>query len=117
MVENVLNPKARDKFKSVSDNSIHIKHCVGIDNGPAVAVRAGIRNNNDLIWIGRAPSFAAKLSDIREYPYAVYITQSCFDKLPDSSKKNDDSAIWEARSMEFAGEKKTIYRTKHMLQP
>ena len=77
MIENVINPKAKAKFKSVQDNNIHIKHCVGIDRGDAVGVRAGIRNNNDLIWIGRPPSLAAKLSDIRNYPYSVYISKAC----------------------------------------
>ncbi len=117
MVEKVLNPKAKEKFKSIADNNIHIKHCVGIDTGVAVAVRAGIRNNNDLIWIGRAPSFAAKLSDIRNYPYAVYITKACYDTLSDSAKKIGDVYIWEASSIDFAGEKQVIYRTKYMVQP
>ena len=68
MVEKVINSKAETNFKSIKDNNIKIKHCVGIDTSEARAVRSGIRNNNDLIWIGKAPSFAAKLSDIREYP-------------------------------------------------
>lgn len=117
MVEKVLNPKSKEKFKSVRDNSIHIKHCIGIDTGSAVVVRAGIRNNNDLIWIGKAPSFAAKLSDIRNYPYAVYISKASYDMLNDSAKKNGITNIWEQSSMEFAGENRVIYRTKYMLTP
>jgi class 3 adenylate cyclase len=116
-VEKVLNPKAMEKFKSVATNNIKIRHCVGIDTGKAVAVRAGIRNNNDLIWIGRAPSFAAKLSDIRNYPYAVYITKACYDRLGDSAKVVGEAVIWESASTEFAGEKQPIYGTKYYLQP
>ena len=112
-VENIINPKSKDKFKSVRDNNIHIKHCIGIDTSSSVAVRAGIRNNNDLIWIGRAPSFAAKLSDIRNYPYSVYISKTTYDKLADSDK----SEKWEARSFEFAGENQSIYRTKYNRKP
>jgi len=117
MLENVLTPLAKEKFKSVRDNGINIRHCVGIDSGVAVAVRAGIRNNNDVIWIGRAPSFAAKLSDIRNYPYSVYITKACFDRLPESSKRSDSDEIWEARSILFAEADEPIYRTKYMAQP
>lgn len=117
MVEKVLNPKAKENFKSIKDNDIHINHCIGIDTGEAVAVRAGIRDNNDLIWIGRAPSFAAKLSDIREYPYSVYITKACFNKLPDSSKLVEGNNIWESRIFEFAGEKESVYRTKYLAEP
>lgn len=73
VVEEIINPKAHKKFKSIRENEIKITHCVGIDVGECRAVRAGIRNNNDLIWIGKAPSFAAKLSDVRNYPYSVYI--------------------------------------------
>lgn len=105
MVEKVINPKATVKFKLVRENNIRIRHCVGIDTGKAVAVRAGIRNSNDLIWIGRAPSFAAKLSDIRNYPYAVYVTKACYDRLAHSAKKEGDTDIWEGRSYDFAGER------------
>jgi class 3 adenylate cyclase len=117
IVEKVINPKATEKFNSVKNNGIKIRHCVGIDTGSAVAVRAGIRNNNDLIWIGRAPSFAARLSDIRNYPYAVYITKACYDKLADYGKKEGDANVWEERSFDFAGEKHAIYRTKYMAGP
>jgi hypothetical protein len=81
-------------------------------------VRSGIRNNNDLIWIGKAPSFAAKLSDIREYPYSVYISKECYNKLADSAKKDGTGDnIWENRIYTLSGETYSIYRTKHMLKP
>ncbi len=117
MVENILNPKAKEKFKSIKDNDIKITHCVGVDTGIARAVRAVIRNSNDLIWIGEAPSFSAKLSDLREYPYTIYITKACYNKLPDTSKKNASGDIWELRSFSFAGESKDVYRTQHFLKP
>jgi adenylate cyclase len=118
MVEKVINPKAEAKFKSIKDNNIKIRHCVGIDTSEARAVRSGIRNNNDLIWIGKAPSFAAKLSDIREYPYSVYISKECYNKLAISAKKDGTvDNIWENRSYTLSGETYSIYRTKHMLKP
>lgn len=118
MVEKVINPKAEAKFKSIKDNNIKIRHCVGIDTSEARAVRSGIRNNNDLIWIGKAPSFAAKLSDIREYPYSVYISKECYNKLAVSAKKDGTvDNIWENRSYTLSGETYSVYRTKHMLKP
>lgn len=117
-VEKVLGPKAKENFKSVRENGIEIRHGVGVDVGTATAVRAGIRDNNDLIWIGRPPSFAAKLSDIRDYPYSVHITKACFYKLAEAETKlPNGEAIWEQRSYPFAGEQKTVYRTKRMLTP
>ena len=117
VVEKLINPKAKAKFNSIQNNNIQIKHCVGIDTSEARAVRSGIRNNNDLIWIGKAPSFAAKLSDIREYPYSVYISNDCFKKLADTAKKNGDESIWFERSFILNDETHTVYRTKHMLTP
>lgn len=117
VVEKIINPKAHAKFKSISDNNIKINHCVGIDVGETRAVRAGVRNNNDLIWIGKAPSFAAKLSDIRNYPFSVYISKACFLKLATTAKKNGDEDIWFSENFVFAGETHTVYATKTMLKP
>ena len=118
VVEKIINPKAREKFKSIQENDIHIRHAVGIDTGEAVAVRAGIRENNDLIWIGEPPSFAAKLSELREYPYCIFISKKCFSKLRDAQKEmSNGELVWEERGYEFAGEKRTIYRSKYTLQP
>lgn len=117
MVEYVLNPKAKEKFKSIENNNIKINHCVGIAVGEARAVRAGIRNSNDLIWIGEAPSLAAKLSDVRNYPYTIYITKACFNKLGDKSKKSGDDDIWVAQSFTFAGESRDVYCTRYPLKP
>lgn len=112
-VEKILNEKAK-RFKSIKENDIKITHCVGIDTGEAHAVRSGIRNNNDLIWIGSAPSLAAKLSDIRNYPYSVYITETCYNKLASSAKIDGDANIWEHTSFTIGGANISAYRTKTM---
>ncbi|MEO6851325.1 MAG: adenylate/guanylate cyclase domain-containing protein, partial [Mucilaginibacter sp.] len=118
VVSNVLNPKAKAKFASIKNNNITIKHCIGIDSGEVVAVRTGIRNYNDLIWIGRPPSFAAKLSDIREYPFEVHISKTCYDALSANDKTDSsNNPIWENRTYKFAGTDQTVYRTKYFLEP
>lgn len=118
MVHNILNPKAKAKFNSIKNNNIHIKHCIGVDTGEVVAVRAGTRNNNDLIWIGKAPSLAAKLSDIREHPYEVYITNTCYTAIGGKNQVNDKGeCIWKAVTVQFAGENQTVYRTQTPLKP
>lgn len=112
-----LKPKAKAAFKSVANNSIPLNHCVGVDYGRAHAVRGGIRNNNDLLWIGKPPSFAAKLSDIRNYPREVYISKRVFDRLNDDQKTYDGKAMWETRDFEFAGNTETVYSTMIMKAP
>lgn len=117
VVTNLINPKAKNKFKSIKENNIEIKHCVGIDTSDARAVRSGIRNHNDLIWIGKAPSFAAKLSDIREYPYEVYISKDSYNKLANSAKKNGNENVWTSAMVEIGGETHSVYRTRTPLKP
>lgn len=116
-VEKIIGPKATAQFQSIKNNNIPIRHCVGIDVGTSRAVRAGIRNSNDLVWIGKAPSFAAKLSDVRAYPYAVYVSKRSYDSLSDEAKIANGANIWESVSFDFAGESETVYRTKSMKIP
>jgi adenylate cyclase len=77
---------------------------VGIDTSKVMAVRTGIRNNNDLVWIGRAPNVAAKLSAIRE-GYASIISESVFSAMNESSKTSTLNAMpgmqmWESKTWE-----------------
>jgi adenylate cyclase len=119
-VQHILNPKAKAKFKSITDNNISIRHCVGVAVGEARAVRAGIRDNNDLIWIGRAPSFAAKLSDVRAYPYEVYISMQTYNQMSADLRNELISpgvSIWQKVSFQFAGADFNVYRTRTTQQP
>ena len=82
-------------------------------------VRAGARGDNDLIWIGRAPNLASKLSDLRESPNNTFITASVYNSLMDSSKYGgkDNRNMWEKRSWEFLGDTITIYRSSWQWKP
>lgn len=113
--ENIIQVKATKKFKSVRENDVKIRQACGVDFGVSRAVRAGIRDNNDLVWIGRPPSFAAKLSDLREYPYCTFISKAVYNQMDTSGSNGSD--IWESRSYQFAGKSQDIYRSKYMLKP
>ena len=115
--EKIIQPKATSKFASVRNNDVKVRQACGLDTGIARAVRAGIRNNNDLIWVGRAPSFAAKLSDVREYPYCTFISEAVYKRLNDSAKTPDGKTIWERRSLKFADTEQIIYRSQFMQKP
>ena len=109
----LIQPKATQRFRSVRETDVKIQQACGIDCGVSRAVRAGIRNNADLIWIGKAPSFAAKLSDIREYPYCTFISSRVHAKLAVADKVQNGENIWESRT--FKDE--TVYRAKRMRTP
>ena len=69
---------------------------VGIDQSRIFVARAGVRIENDLIWVGRAPNIAAKLSAVREPNYNTLITADVYGKLSDSSKfsPTDGTDMW-----------------------
>jgi class 3 adenylate cyclase len=67
-----------------------LKHVIGIDTSKLLVGRIGVRNDNDLVWIGRAANYAAKLSSLSN-KYAIYITDSVYGKIADTAKYGDDS--------------------------
>jgi len=78
----ILHPAFAEKYRS---NTPGLVQTVGIDTSNVLVVRAGIRNNNDLVWVGRAPNVAAKLSAIRD-GNPSYITEAVFNSMLDEAK-------------------------------
>ncbi|MCC5888896.1 MAG: adenylate/guanylate cyclase domain-containing protein [Gammaproteobacteria bacterium] len=118
-VEEIIKPRFETKYQGVRDASFSIAHGVGIDTGTVLAVRAGARGNNDLIWIGRAPNLAAKLSDLRDAPYSSFITASVYNVMHESSKYSGRTKkrMWERLDWEFLGQNIHIYRSSWQWEP
>lgn len=118
-LKDVIRKKFESSYDSVKNASFTIDHGVGIDTGTVLAVRGGVRGDNDLIWIGRAPNLAAKLSDLRESPYQTFITASVYNMLNDSSKYGGEAKenMWESRSWKFLDENKSVYRSSWKWKP
>ena len=117
-VRKIIHPAAAKQFTSISGNDIEIRNCTGIDVGEVRAVRSGIRDNNDLIWIGKAASFSALLSEIRAVGYCTYISSRTYNRLNKNSKYDGDgNDIWQSSVLSFAGERETVYRTNHWKKP
>jgi class 3 adenylate cyclase len=94
-VRNIVNPRLKTQYGT---NAYQMKHVIGVDTSTVFACRIGVRNDNDIVWVGRAPNYAAKLAAINEYP--VYITGTVFDSLNDGSKfgGNPRRLMWEERT-------------------
>ena len=60
----IIKPKLEAKYNSLKTGSYKLAHCVGIDTSEVLVIRGGVRNDNDLVWVGRSPNIAAKLSMI-----------------------------------------------------
>lgn len=117
VVNTAIKPKFEAKYEPVRTASFEINHGVGIDSGTVLAVRGGVRGDNDLIWIERAPNLAAKLSDLRETGYPSFITSRVYKKLSDNVKLSDNKNMWEQRSWKFLGESITVYRSSWLWEP
>jgi adenylate cyclase len=96
VVRKILEPAFTGFYPSMS---LSLHQTVGVDTSQVMVVRSGIRNSNDLVWVGRAPNVAAKLSAIRE-GYDTYITKSVFDAMLDTCKYGGDPKrlMWESRT-------------------
>jgi class 3 adenylate cyclase len=94
-----------------------LKHSVGIDTSSLFVARTGIRNANDLVWVGRAANYAAKLSGFSEAGYSLFITEPVFDAMSDASKNGGSpkqcmwiKGYWADRSL-------TIYKSNWHWKP
>ena len=77
----IINPAIESQYPLAQYS---IKHQVGIDTSKLFVARTGIRGANDLVWVGRAANYAAKLS-ARSGP-ATQITSSVYDRLNQKAK-------------------------------
>lgn len=89
-VTNVLN-KSLSEFYTKTD--YRISYSVGIDSSEILTARTGIRNNNDLVWVGKSANYAAKMSSIRIEPYRSFISETVFSNLNAESKTATDGRI------------------------
>jgi class 3 adenylate cyclase len=93
-VRNIVQPA----MKEIYDTDFIIAHTVGIDVSDLRAVRTGVRGDNDLVWVGRAANYAAKLTTLSS-DYQTRITKSVYDKLSSSVKNSTDGKpMWEEKT-------------------
>jgi len=82
-VDELIKPRFLAKYPQIGAAGLSISHGVGIDAGEVFVARTGIRRHNDLVWVGRAPNIAAKLSSIRNRGYTIYTTWSALQEARD----------------------------------
>lgn len=113
---NLIKPKFEAKYDAFKKGRFKLAHCTGVDTSEFLAVRAGIRNSNDLIWIGQAPNVAAKLSAFRDAPFFSFITGAVYDKINDEAKLSGDKRMWEERVW-TDGPVKRVFRSSWSWKP
>ena len=103
-VQKIVNPAISELYPN---STYSVKQSVGIDTSDLFVARTGIRGANDLVWVGRAANYAAKLSG-RSGP-ATQITAAVYERLAQSciSGGNGQNMWVQATAPEIGH--KTIY--------
>ena len=103
-VSYIVNPAHKAVYK---DSLYTLKHVAGVDTSDLYVAKTGVRGANDLVWVGRAANYAAKLSSISEQPYATFISKAVYDNMNKETKFTKDQNMWEERTWHG----NTIYRS------
>ncbi|MBU2049644.1 MAG: adenylate/guanylate cyclase domain-containing protein [Gammaproteobacteria bacterium] len=87
-VENIIQPYVDRR----GTTQYSVNHVVGIDTGELHAARIGVHRDNDLVWIGRAANYAAKLTGMDGKP--TRLTAEAYLRLNDSLLTVNGASIW-----------------------
>lgn len=92
-VEEIIRPAIAKQYPNTN---FDLKHVIGIDSSQLRAARIGVRGYNDLVWIGRAANYAAKLTNLSDKP--LWITKTVYDSMnKDVKLSSDGREMWEKR--------------------
>jgi len=94
-VTEIINPAIKQQYVT---SEFLLRQAVGIDTSPLFVARTGIRGANDLVWVGRAANYAAKLCSMPGgNPYPSVITKDVYNSMHDSAKYGEDGrSMWES---------------------
>jgi class 3 adenylate cyclase len=83
MVTQEINPRLKARYPNTT---YAVRQAIGIDTSKLFVAKTGVRGANDLVWIGRAANYAAKLCAVRDVAAASYITGDVYGRLRDDCK-------------------------------
>jgi class 3 adenylate cyclase len=88
----IIRPAIATQYPSTT---FVFKHVVGVDTSQLRVARIGVRGDNDLVWVGRAANYAAKLTSLSGT--ATWITHSVYDQMNAEVKYTNGAHMWESR--------------------
>ncbi len=83
VTKHVVQPALKEQY---TNSDFTVRHVVGIDTSPIRAARTGVRGDNDLVWVGRAANYAAKLNELGHLLESTFITAAVFKKIANDAK-------------------------------
>ncbi len=107
----MVEPAIKATWKDQSVQALQIRHTVGIDARRVLAARTGARGSNDIVWIGRAANYAAKLATWRDPRLPTLITADVFASLSGAARDANGTCMWikDARTIGGCGVYSSAY--------
>ncbi len=93
-VQQIITPALKAQYPA---SEFTVKQVVGIDVSSIRAARTGVRGGNDIVWVGRAANYAAKLTEIN-LAERSWITKDVYDTFLEIAKLggNPKSDMWKS---------------------
>jgi class 3 adenylate cyclase len=91
---NIINPALHAQYPS---SGYSVTQVVGVDISSIRAARTGIRNGNDIVWVGRAANYAAKLTELKSDERS-WITKDVYDGASSATryKTGTNTSMWKS---------------------
>jgi class 3 adenylate cyclase len=86
-VQEIVNPQLAAQYPHMKYT---VSQIVGIDTSEIRAARTGVRGGNDIVWVGRAANYAAKLTELKMQE-RTWITKEVYNYLTDDVKLGGES--------------------------
>jgi class 3 adenylate cyclase len=88
--KNIIRPAIQAEWPNTT---FLLNHVCGIDSSKLFVAKTGVRGANDLVWVGRAANYAAKLS-AEDHVNATWITDAVHSQIADQVKLSGGVDIW-----------------------
>lgn len=89
-VRNIVRVKMSSVYPS---KDFVVNHVCGVDTSRVMVARTGVRGSNDLVWVGRAANYAAKLTSL-PHKVPTYITEEVYKMIADEAKLSNGTDMW-----------------------
>ncbi len=112
----LLDAKIHGSVPTLADAGWHLNAMTGIAWSETLLVRAGIRNNSDLLSVGIGPNLAAKLSDLRDTlpNHRIAIGGGTYKSLDDNTRLSSGKNMWTGPySLSMGGASYSYYTTSY----
>lgn len=80
-VQHIVNPALHAQYST----DYNVAQVVGIDTSEIRSARTGARGDNDLVWVGRAANYVAKLTELK-LDERTWVTAEAYGRMHDDVK-------------------------------